>query len=190
MHPGTAFHLDDPQALENLHRAALDGMARVLAGKLSEFMDANAGVKPDRFQLRDMLKIALDNAVLAGRRENAIAARDARAALMLLLSVSDISTQFFDTARPSLREGRMLSTEDVAQILNVSRPYVVKLADSGKLGTIEKTEGGQRRIPAAAAEAYRSERQAKSRKALEDLATTSEKGHLYDAIAGQTNGKD
>lgn len=190
MDTDTSFHLNDLKALENLHQSALDGMARVLAEKLSEFMDANPGVKPAPFQLHDMLKVALDDAVLAGRREHAVAARDARAALMLLLSISNFSPQIFDAARPSLREDRMLSTENVAQILNVSRPYVVKLADSGELGAIEKTEGGQRRIPAAAAETYRSERQAKSRKALEDLATTSEKSRLYDARASQSNGKD
>ncbi|MGQ7935260.1 helix-turn-helix domain-containing protein [Paraburkholderia sp. D1E] len=190
MLPDAAFHLIDPKALENLHQSALDGMARVLAEKLSEFIDANPGVKPNHFQLHDMLKVALDDAVLAGRREHAVAARDARAALMLLLSASNISTQIFDAARPSLKQDRMLSTENVAQILNVSRPYVVKLADSGKLGAIEKTEGGQRRIPTATVEAYRSDRQAKSRKALEDLAATSDEARLYDATAGQSDGKD
>ncbi|SFU25530.1 helix-turn-helix domain-containing protein [Paraburkholderia aspalathi] len=190
MLPDPAFHLFEPKAVEGLYQSALDGMARVLAEKLNEFTDANPGVKPDHFQLHDMLKVALDDAVFAGRREHAVSARGARAALLLLLSASNISTQIFDAARPSLTEDRMLSTENVAQILNVSRPYVVKLADSGKLGAIEKTEGGQRRIPAAAVEAYRSERQAKSRKALEDLAATSEEGRLYDATAGQIDGKD
>jgi excisionase family DNA binding protein len=109
---------------------------------------------------------------------------------MPLLSASNISTQIFDAARPSLKEDRTLSTENGAQILNVSRPYVVKLADSGKLGAIEKTKGGQHRIPAAAVEAYRRERKAKSRKALEGLAATSEEARLYDATAGQTDGKD
>jgi hypothetical protein len=63
---------------------------------------------------------------------------------MLLLSANNISTQIFDAARRFLKEDRTLSTENVAQILNVSRPYVVKLTDSGKLGVIEKTEDGQR----------------------------------------------
>lgn len=183
MPPDAAFHPMGPKALDNLHRSALDGMALVLAEKLGEFMDANPGVKPTPFQLHDMLKVALDDAVLAGRREHAVTARDARAALMLLLSASNISTQISGAARPSPREDRMLSTANVAQTLNVSCPYVVKLADSGKLGAVERTEGGQRRIPAAAVEAYRSERQAKSRKALKDLATMSEEARLYDATA-------
>ncbi|CAE6906730.1 hypothetical protein R69608_03259 [Paraburkholderia nemoris] len=190
MCPETAFPLNDPKALENLHGSALDGMARVLAEKLSAFMDSNPGVKPDPCQLYDMLRVALDDAVLAGRREYAVAAKDARAALMLLVSASNISLNSFDAARPSFREDRMLSTENVARILNMSRPYIVKLADSGKLGAIEKTAGGQRRIPVAAVEAYRSARQAKSRKALEELATTSEEACLYGATAGQTEEKD
>ncbi|MFM0126712.1 helix-turn-helix domain-containing protein [Paraburkholderia sediminicola] len=85
----------------------------------------------------------------------------------------------FDAARPAVPDDRMLSTKDVAKILNVSRPFVVRLADAGKLGVVEKTEAGQRRIPAAAVETYRSEQEAKAHDALAQLGAISQEAGLY-----------
>jgi len=48
-----------------------------------------------------------------------------------------------------------LSTVEAAKILNMSRPYVIMLCDAGKLGPIEVTDGGHRRIPREAVEHYR-----------------------------------
>lgn len=76
-------------------------------------------------------------------------------------------------------DGRMLPIEEVADILNVSRPFVVRLADAGKLGVVEKTEAGQRRIPAAAVETYRSEQEARARDAPAELAAISQGAGLY-----------
>lgn len=93
------------------------------------------------------------------------------------------------TRQRARKQGQMLSTGDVAEILNVSCPYVVKSADSGKLGMIEKTADGRRRIPAAAVKAYRSKRQIQNREALADLAATSQEAGLYEATAGAIGGE-
>ena len=45
---------------------------------------------------------------------------------------------------------RMLSTGEVAEQLQVSRPYVTKLVDEGKFKGVQVTEGGHRRIPGSA----------------------------------------
>ncbi|MFM0179081.1 helix-turn-helix domain-containing protein [Paraburkholderia aspalathi] len=82
----------------------------------------------------------------------------------------------FDATSP---EGGMLSIEEIADILNVSRRLVVTLADAGKLGAVERTEDGQRRIPAAAVETYRSEQRAKARDALDELGAISQGAGLY-----------
>ncbi|WP_176060936.1 helix-turn-helix domain-containing protein [Paraburkholderia sp. BCC1876] len=76
-------------------------------------------------------------------------------------------------------EGRMLSIEEIADILNVSRPFAVTLADAGKLGVVERGEDGQRRIPAAAVKTYHSERRAKARAALDELGAISQGAGLY-----------
>ncbi len=45
---------------------------------------------------------------------------------------------------------KMLSTGEVAEQLQVSRPYVTKLVDEGKFKGVQVTEGGHRRIPSSA----------------------------------------
>jgi excisionase family DNA binding protein len=76
-------------------------------------------------------------------------------------------------------DGQTLSIEVIADILNVSRLFVVALADAGKLGVVETGENGQRRILAAAVETYRSEQEAKARDALDELSAISQGAGLY-----------
>jgi len=61
-------------------------------------------------------------------------------------------------ASPGMSAGssdRLLSTAEAARLLGVSRPYVAMLCDNGKLGPIETTDGGHRRITLAAVDQYR-----------------------------------
>lgn len=87
----------------------------------------------------------------------------------------------FDAVRPAVPGDRMLSSDEVAKILNVSRPYVGTLADSGRLGVVARAEDGRRRIPAAAVEAYRTEQMTRSRNALDELAAISQAAGLYNS---------
>jgi excisionase family DNA binding protein len=87
-------------------------------------------------------------------------------------------TRDFD---PTSLACRMLSIQEIADILNVSRPFAVVLADSGKLGVVETGEDGQRRIPAAAIETYRTEQEARARDALAGLAAISQGAGLYSS---------
>ncbi|WP_408407360.1 helix-turn-helix domain-containing protein [Paraburkholderia sediminicola] len=88
---------------------------------------------------------------------------------------------------PPEPDDQMLSTEDVAKILNVRRQYVVTLADSGKLSVVTRANDGQRRIPAAAVEACRTEQMTRSRNALDELAVISQAAGLYNSEV--TNGR-
>jgi excisionase family DNA binding protein len=76
---------------------------------------------------------------------------------------------------------RMLSTGEVATILNVSRPYAARLADSGQLGAVKKEADGRRLIPAAAVEDFRREQNSKATIALSELSVISQEAGLYDA---------
>jgi len=49
---------------------------------------------------------------------------------------------------------RMLSTEQAAQIIGRSRPYVAMLIDSGKLLGAQTTAGGHRRVPESSVKAW------------------------------------
>ena len=76
---------------------------------------------------------------------------------------------------------RMLSTGEVATILNVSRPYVVRLADSGQLGAVKRKADGRRLIPAEAVKDYGGKQNSNAAIALSELAVISQKAGLYDA---------
>jgi len=86
-----------------------------------------------------------------------------------------------DAPSPSISDDRVFSVEDVAKILNVSRPYVAALADAGTLGEVARTEGGKRRISTTAVEAYCARQRSTSRDALGELAAISQEAGLYNA---------
>lgn len=86
-----------------------------------------------------------------------------------------------DASGPLVPDDRTLSADDVAKFLNVSRPYVVTLADSGQLGVVVRTKDGKRRIRAAAVEAYRIEQITRSRDSLDELAAISQGVGLHNA---------
>ncbi len=81
---------------------------------------------------------------------------DERMALIHQLTGLEASSAVLGTRDPSA--DTVLTTAEVAAQLEVSRPYVAMLCDAGKLGRVTKTEGGHRRISAAAVAAYMAER--------------------------------
>jgi excisionase family DNA binding protein len=74
--------------------------------------------------------------------------------------------------------GAELTTQQAADMLNVSRPYVTKLIKEGKLGHVRV--GSHRRVPLDALMAYKAERDIGRRNALRELARL---GQEYDAAA-------
>ena len=71
--------------------------------------------------------------------------------------------------------GTMLTTQEAADMLNVSRPHVTKLLKEGKIGFEEV--GRHRRVPLQALMAYREERRLSREAALGELARM---GQDYD----------
>ncbi|WP_349291685.1 excisionase family DNA-binding protein [Achromobacter sp. Marseille-Q0513] len=65
----------------------------------------------------------------------------------------------------------MLSTQQAADLLNVSRPYVVKLVEDGVFQGVERTQAGHRRIPAPEVERVRLAMQTSRRTVLNRLET-------------------
>lgn len=72
-----------------------------------------------------------------------------------------------------------LTTEEAAGVLNVSRPYVVKLVDTGELPCIT-TQGGHRRIPREALLRYRDEMKRVRRNALMEIIAIGKEAGLYE----------
>ena len=63
----------------------------------------------------------------------------------------------------------LLTTQEAADRLNVSRPYVVRLVDTGRFKGVVRTQSGHRRIPAAEVERVHREMRSTRRAALDDI---------------------
>lgn len=72
--------------------------------------------------------------------------------------------------------GTMLTTQQAADMLNVSRPHLTKLLKAGEIAFVEV--GKHRRVPLEALMAYRDERHRKREAALDELARL---GQEFDA---------
>jgi len=70
-----------------------------------------------------------------------------------------------------------MTPNEAAEFLNVSRPFVIKLMESGALPF--RQVGAHRRIPFADVAAYKAEQAAKSRVAMDELVALSEELGLY-----------
>lgn len=71
-----------------------------------------------------------------------------------------------------------LSTQEAADILNVSRPYLVKILEEGKIPFIKV--GSHRRIRFADLMLYKKQRDEERQRALAEITHISEDAGLYD----------
>ncbi|MBK6851217.1 MAG: helix-turn-helix domain-containing protein [Burkholderiales bacterium] len=77
------------------------------------------------------------------------------------------------SATPAAQD--LLTSQQAADLLNVSRPYLNKLVDSNTFTGVMRTAAGHRRIPRAEVERVHAEMRAVRRSALDDmLASTSD----------------
>jgi excisionase family DNA binding protein len=142
----------EPIAADEDERLALDRIAQLL----------DEGQPQQPFQLLDASGQAIPLPASLERVLRQAACLLVRDAVITLVSVE-----------------RDLTTQQAADMLNVSRPYLVKLLESGAL-PFHKT-GSHRRVPLAALLDYKRRRDAERERALDKLAQLHQDMGLYDA---------
>ena len=90
----------------------------------------------------------------------------------LLLGVAETKEAFF------FFEGntREFSTEEAAQILNVSRPFLIKILDEGKI--IFRKVGKHRRVNAVSLMKFKDKQDEENQKILDELTEIAQKHNL------------
>ena len=83
----------------------------------------------------------------------------------------------------------LLSSQQAADLLNVSRPYVTKLADAGAFQGVVRTVAGHRRIPRAEVERVRAEMQSTRRTALDEIEEITKDLRIRELEAARTKAK-
>ncbi|CAM4062368.1 excisionase family DNA-binding protein [Roseateles saccharophilus] len=78
------------------------------------------------------------------------------------------STRMATTAKPESATGPVLSTQEAADLVGVSRPYIVARIEAGDIPLHQKV-GNQRRVLKSAVLAWRRQEQTRRRKALGQL---------------------
>jgi excisionase family DNA binding protein len=100
---------------------------------------------------------------------------------VLTLELPPVATDLLMEILKQMAEGNAVSlvpiqpevtTQQAADLLNVSRPYLVGLIEKGKLPA--RMVGNQRRLPLAEVLAYRRENQAQRREALKEMVALSQ----------------
>jgi excisionase family DNA binding protein len=121
---------------------------------------------------------------LADRRLIVEYAPDPEDAQSVLMRVRPASSEPLPNAGP-----QMLTTQQAADRLNVSRPYVAQLVDYGKFEGVERTQSGHRRIPAAEVERVHEEMRSVRRAALDDMAEVTKDGRARELREAKSTSK-
>ena len=76
-----------------------------------------------------------------------------------------------------IEDDESMTTQEVADLLNVSRPHLVKLLETGQIPQLPKV-GRHRRVARVAVLKYKRAQHAKRESALKELAALSQRHHL------------
>lgn len=191
-HKSVGLTTPEPSVLGPLHTAFSD-MLNAVNKKLGTFL---LGTEKELVALRNYQRSVapqLERLFLAefltGISKPGEDGQRVRAAMLKVLS--EVESPDFDIKTLSIftrpyaltvaEREEMLTSEEAAKLLNVSRTHMAKLIDAGLIAGAEKTEGRHRRVPKAAVLAYKKASRVKQAKGFTRMVVATERMGLYDA---------
>lgn len=160
---------DEPDSMPGARPRAKAAAGARLAKATQGFISATVRIRPDGIDRKVLVEYAPDP-------------EDNTALLLRLRLASD------DELPPSGKTAseEMMTTQEAADILNVSRPYVVKLIDTQVLKGVKATTGGHRRVPRTEVERVDAEMRAVTDRALTEAANVGRcKGRPEEPLTGR-----
>jgi excisionase family DNA binding protein len=161
----------------------LDKLVGDLSASSGSRVDLEVISKAISSNLEALLVETVMSGLVTARDEDAHARRIAM--MRVLVDAEDVPAMTGAISQANSRvpfpdEAEILSGEQAAMLLRVSRPYINKLLDNGTIPGVEKTESGHRRIPKDAVLRYQAQMKARQAKATESVVNASKELGLYD----------
>jgi excisionase family DNA binding protein len=172
-------------ALDDIAAMLSEGLGTLIRTELKKQSKSGAVASAVKEALPQLLERSFQQSLLESASETHLR----RVALMHLLTAAEVKTISHEVSLLSAfahtDEGTdVLTTEEAAKLLNVSRTHLISLVESGTLPA-SRTSGGHRRIPKAAVLAYKGQMQARQRKGLDAMMKASgDLGLYHDELEG------
>jgi excisionase family DNA binding protein len=186
MPTNTSATLRDVRGASDTLAAQIADVVRSLTGRRLE--DTRASRKAAKgASAQQLVKLAMNSIVQSLLIDDAVAQRQ-RTVLAQLLLTANLLKSGANESLPALggeADDPLLSSEEAAKLLHVSRTHINMLIDLGKLGQITRTEGGHRRIARTAVLKYKAESKLRRAKGVSAMVEATERLGLYDAEAAE-----
>jgi len=165
-----------------LHRAATAFLATAGSTPKPNTLDVWMFSEALSAEMDHLLLHSVITRLLSDQDENAHLRRNA---LMRLLVDADVSPLQLTTIQSQSVAGSsassdVLTSEQAAKLLNVSRPHINKLLDSNAIPGVERLSGGHRRITREAVLQYKEQMKQRQAKASLEVGRISTELGLYD----------
>jgi len=181
-------YIHDPDAARELHEFA-QRLGESISVELTSYIgEAGTGTSEQLAQtisadLPQLLEKHMLRGLLVDEQAAVTRARLAHALSALTLQEFATPDEAQRTARGNTLpndDADTLTSAEAARLLNVSRTHLNTLVSAGKLGLVDRTEGGHRRISRSAVLAYRTRSRRQQEQAMADMAAASDDLGMYD----------
>ena len=179
----------EPQFVSGLH-FALGNMAESVADRVSsaiaeQIQTRKVNMEVIRQIVTSAMPSTLESEFVRELLDDKEDSRKRRAMLVHVLSAADVRginanvAMMQDVAPATVEDDELLTSQDAAKLLHVSRTHMNMLIDTGKLGAVSITDGGHRRIARSVVLAHKKRAKARQVLGLAEMVGTSARLGLY-----------